>query len=59
MVQGAADTGIFLGPGTCGCAVVGGSNQQNVVDLGTDNVLAGVNNMGSGVGPAIQRLRRP
>jgi hypothetical protein len=57
-VQGVADIGIFLGPGTSGCTVVAGSNKTNVVDLGTDNVLVGVNNMGSGVGPEIQRLRR-
>jgi hypothetical protein len=58
-VQGVAEIGIFLDTGTCGCTVVGGSNKTNVVDLGTGNVLVGVSNMGSGVGPEIQRLRRP
>jgi hypothetical protein len=55
-VQGVADLGIYLGPATIGCTVVGGGNRTNVLDLGTDNVLVGVNNMGSGVGPEIQRL---
>jgi hypothetical protein len=53
-VQQVSDNGIYLGPGIHGCTVVGGSNKTNVLDLGTDNVLIGVNNMGSGVGPTIQ-----
>jgi hypothetical protein len=57
-MQGVADLGIFLGPAITGCTVVGGSNKTNVLDLGTDNVLVGVNNMGSGVGPEIQSLLR-
>jgi hypothetical protein len=51
------DTGIFLGPGTTGCTVIGGNNKTNVFDLGTGNVLVGVNNMGTGVGPNIQDIR--
>lgn len=56
-VQRVADIGIYLGPGTIGCTVVGGV-KNNVLDLGTDNILVGVNNMGTGVGPAIQTLLR-
>ncbi len=36
---------IWLGSGTSGCTVVGGSTQTNVWDQGTDNILVGVNNM--------------
>ncbi len=57
-VQNITDLGIFLGTGTTGCTVVGGSNKTNVLDLGSDNVLVGVNNMGAGVGPNIQTLRK-
>lgn len=60
-VQQVGDIGIYLGPGIHGCTVVGGSNRANVLDEGTDNVLVGVNNMGTGVGPTIQpfmKLRR-
>lgn len=57
-VQNAGDLGIYLGPGTTGCTVVGGANKTNVLDLGIDNVLVGVNNMGSGVGPTIRDIRR-
>ena len=56
--QNAGDLGIFLGQGTTGCTVVGGANETNVLDLGIDNVLVGVNNMGSGVGPTIREVRR-
>jgi hypothetical protein len=56
-VQNAGDLGIFLGEGTTGCTVVGGANKTNVLDLGIDNVLVGVNNMGSGVGPTIRAVR--
>jgi len=38
--------GIYLGPGTHDCTVVGGPNKTTVVDEGTNNVLVGVNNMG-------------
>ena len=58
-VQSVTDLGIFLGEGIHGCTVVGGSNKTNVLDLGTDNILVGVNNMGSGVGPTIRRLLGP
>jgi hypothetical protein len=37
---------IWLGLDTSNCAVVGGSAKGNVLDEGTDNVIAGVNNMG-------------
>jgi hypothetical protein len=56
-VQAVADVGIYLGPGTIGCTVVGGA-KNNVLDLGTDNILVGVNNMGTGVGPTIHTLIR-
>jgi len=58
-VQNVSEIGIFLGPGTYGCTVVGGSNKTNVLDLGTDNILTGVNNMGTGVGPTIHYFMRP
>jgi hypothetical protein len=57
-VQNAGDLGIFLGEGTTGCTVVGGANKTNVLDLGIDNVLVGVNNMGSGVGPTIRTFMK-
>ncbi len=56
-VQNVTDLGIYLGPATKGCTVIGGSNATNVLDLGTDNVLVGVNNMGSGVGPIIHLFK--
>jgi len=43
--------GIWLGAGTTGCYVIGGSTKTTVVDDGAGNVLVGVNNMGSGLGP--------
>lgn len=49
-----ADTelvGIWLAEGTTGCYVIGGSTKTTVVDDGEGNVLVGVNNMGSGLGP--------
>ena len=55
-VQNVSDIGILLGEGIHSCTVVGGSNKTNVLDFGTDNVLVGVNNMGTGVGPEIQTL---
>ena len=55
-VQNVNDIGILLDEGIHGCTVVGGSNKTNVLDLGTDNVLVGVNNMGTGVGPDVQTL---
>ncbi len=55
-VQNATDIGIYLGPATNGCTVIGGSTKTNVLDLGTNNVLVGVNNMGSGVGSVIHPL---
>lgn len=50
------EIGILLGSGIHGCTVVGGGNKTNVLDLGTDNVLVGVNNMGTGVGPTISHF---
>lgn len=55
-VQNTVGIGIFLGEGIRGCTVVGGSNKTNVLDLGLDNVLIGVNNMRTGVGPEIRTL---
>jgi hypothetical protein len=55
-VQNATDLGIYLGPGTTGCTVVGGSNKTNVLDLGVGNNLVGVDNMGTGVGPSISHF---
>jgi hypothetical protein len=57
-VQHVSEIGVYLGEGTYGCTVVGGSNKTTVLDLGTDNVLVGVNNMGTGVGPTISGLMR-
>jgi hypothetical protein len=56
-LQKTTGVGIYFGPGTKGCLVVGGSNETNVLDLGTGNVLVGVNNMGTGVGPTIRSFR--
>jgi hypothetical protein len=56
-VANVTDLGIYLGPGTTGCTVIGGSNNTNVLDLGVNNILVGVNNMGTGVGPDIQSIR--
>jgi hypothetical protein len=58
-VQHVGEYGIYLGPGTHHCTVVGGSNKTNVLNLGTNNILVGVNNMGAGVGPTIGNLLRP
>lgn len=58
-VQNVIDIGILLGEGIHGCTVVGGSNKTNVLDLGTNNVLVGVNNMETGVGPTIQHFMKP
>jgi hypothetical protein len=57
-VQNVTDIGVFLGSDVSGCTVVGGSNKTNVLDLGTGNVLVGVNNMGTGVGPTISDFLR-
>jgi hypothetical protein len=42
---------LILWPGTSNFSVVGGDIKHNVLDFGTDNTLAGVNNMGSVVPP--------
>lgn len=55
-VQNTSVIGIYLGPGIRGCTVVGGSNKTNVLDLGIENILVGVNNMGTGVGPSIRDI---
>ena len=57
-VQSVSDIGVLLGEGIHDCTVVGGSNKTNILDLGTNNVLTGVNNMGTGVGPTIQSLMK-
>ena len=57
-VQEVSDIGIYLGPDVQGCTVVGGGTKTNVLDLGTDNILTGVNNMGVGIGPDISLLMR-
>ncbi|HEX2992064.1 MAG TPA: hypothetical protein VHO49_15370 [Anaerolineales bacterium] len=56
--QAVSDYPLILGEGTHDCQVIGGSLRASVLDLGTDNILIGVNNMGTGVGPAIQHLLR-
>jgi hypothetical protein len=53
-----SDLGVFLGEGTSQCTVVGGKAKTTVVDLGTDNTLVGVNNMGAGVGPRVSSFMR-
>lgn len=57
-VQQVTNIGIYLDNGASGCTVVGGNTKSNVLDLGTKNVLAGVSNMGSGVGSMIQDVRQ-
>jgi hypothetical protein len=56
-VQQVSDIGVYLGPGVRGCTVVG-NNHTNVLDLGTDNILVGVNNKGAGAGQSIQNVFR-
>ena len=51
-----SDYPMFLGEGTHDCHVVGGSPKTRVLDLGTNNILTGVNNMGTDMGPVIHRL---
>ena len=57
-VQQVGEYGVYLGEGIHHCTVVGGSNKTNVLDLGTDNILVGVNNMGTGVGHTIGGILR-
>jgi hypothetical protein len=57
-VQPDASLGIYLGPGTVGCSVVGGKPKPDVLDEGTNNILVDVNRVGVGAGPEIQRLLR-
>ena len=46
--------GIYLGPGTSNCTVIGGDLKENVLDEGTDNILVGINNQnGNPPGPAL------
>jgi hypothetical protein len=52
-VQDVTDIGVYLGADVTGCTVVGGKSKTNVLDLGTGNIVVGVNNMGAGVGPTI------
>ena len=58
-VQTTVELGIGLGATVHGCTVVGGSTKTNVWDEGYDNILVGVNNMGTGVGPTIQEMLKP
>lgn len=58
-VQQVSTYGIYLGESVHGCTVVGGGSKTTVLDLGTDNILVGVNNMGTGVGPTISHFMRP
>jgi hypothetical protein len=53
-VQTTVELGVVLGEGVHGCTVVGGSNKTNVWDFGYDNILVGVNNMGTAIGPTIR-----
>lgn len=57
-VQPGAGLGIYLGPGTVGCSVVGGRPKTHVLDEGTNNLLVGVNSIGAGRGPEIGRVLR-
>jgi len=41
---------IVLGYSSASCVVIGSDNATNVVDLGTDNILTGVNNAGQKLG---------
>ncbi len=45
---------IYLGSGTSNFLVIGGSNQTNVLNSGTNNILTGVNNMQVGIGQELQ-----
>jgi hypothetical protein len=57
-VQHSTDLGIYLGPGTKGCVVVGNGNKANVVDEGTGNIITGVDHIRHGVGPFIHFFKR-
>jgi hypothetical protein len=54
--KGEDGVGIALGDGIYGCIVVGSSVKTNVWDLSGNNILVGVNNMGTGIGPSIRDL---
>lgn len=61
-VQRVTDYPLYLGSGTHDCMVVGGNTKANVIDMGTNNIIVGVNNMGTGVGPTIRdflRMKKP
>lgn len=57
-VQNVTEFGVVLAEGVHGCTVVGGDTRHSVLNLGTDNVLTGVNNMGTGVGPVVSSFMR-
>jgi hypothetical protein len=57
-VQNVTDTGIYLGPGTKGCVVVGNGNKANIIDEGTGNIIIGVDHIRHGVGPFIHFFKR-
>ena len=44
---------VVLGVSSANCTVVGGNNHTNVVDLGTGNILTGVNNGGKKMGKIV------
>jgi hypothetical protein len=45
---------IWLGTETRGNTIIGGSNKTNVLDEGVDNIITGVNNMGTNLGQDIR-----
>ena len=56
--QHITDIGIYLGPGTKGCLVIGNGSKTNVVDEGTGNIIIGGNHIGRGVGPVFHFFKR-
>jgi len=58
--QQVALVGVYLGPNTHDCTVVGNTKNTTVINLGTGNILTGINNMGGGPGPLIRHfLKKP
>jgi len=45
---------VVLGPDSSDCTVVGAPNLRTALDLGTDNILVGVEDQGQLLGPALQ-----
>jgi hypothetical protein len=50
--------GIILDEGIHDCTVVGSGYKGSIVDLGSNNVVVGINNQGVGVGPEVLELLR-